>query len=72
MLPAMFGNRAYLSDIKNFYNGSIVAYKAGHYNDNEVAKETIKAALKANPVITPFLHSDRGSQYTMNKQKVNT
>lgn len=61
--------KAYLSVIKDLYDGSIVAYKVGYYNDNELVMETIKAALKANPNATPLLHSDRGSQYTLKEYR---
>lgn len=59
-----FSNKAYLSAIKDLYDGSIIAYQVGHYNDNPLVMETIKAAVKANSDATPLLHSDRGSQYT--------
>ncbi|WP_420851749.1 IS3 family transposase [Oceanobacillus jeddahense] len=58
------GHKAYLCVIKDLYDGSIVAYKAGYYNDNDLVMETIKAALEANPGATPLLHSDRGAQFT--------
>ncbi len=56
--------KAYLSAIKDLYDGSIIAYKVSHYNDNPIVMETIKAALEANPDASPLIHSDRGSQYT--------
>ena len=55
-----FGSKAYLSAIKDLYDGSIIAYQVGRYNDNPLVMDTIKAAIQANPLI----HSDRGSQYT--------
>ncbi|MFC4559991.1 IS3 family transposase, partial [Virgibacillus kekensis] len=58
------GGKAYLSAIKDLYDGSIVAYKIGHYNNNPLVIETIKTALELNPDATPLLHSDRGVQYT--------
>lgn len=63
-LKYSLSNKAYLSVIKDLYDGSIVAYKVGHHNDNELVMETIKVALEANPDATPLLHSDRGTQYT--------
>lgn len=57
-------NKAYLSAIKDLYDGSIIAYKVGHFNNNPLVMDTIRAALEANPGATPLLHSDRGSQYT--------
>ncbi len=59
-----FGNKAYLSAIKDLYDGSIVAYQVGRYNDNPLVMNTLKEAIKANPDAAPLIHSDRGSQYT--------
>lgn len=59
-----FGAKAYLSAIKDLYDGSIVAYEVSQHNDNPLVMNTIKKALKANPGATPLIHSDRGSQYT--------
>jgi len=59
-----FGRKAYLSAIKDLYDGSIIAYQVGRYNDNPLVMDTLKAAIKANPHATPLIHSDRGSQYT--------
>lgn len=58
------GAKAYLSAIKDLYDGSIVAYEISHHNDNPLVMNTIKKALEANPGATPIIHSDRGSQYT--------
>lgn len=58
------GAKAYLSAIKDLYDGSIIAYEIGHNNDNPLVMKTIKKALAANPGATPLIHSDRGSQYT--------
>ncbi|MBM7679838.1 transposase InsO family protein [Gracilibacillus alcaliphilus] len=71
-LKYSLNHKAYLSVIKDLYDGSIVAYKVGYYNDNELVMETIKAALKANPDVTPLLHSDRGSQYTSKEYRLVT
>lgn len=59
-----FGNKAYLSAIKDLYDGSIIAYQVGRFNDNSLVMNTIKSAVEANPNATPLIHSDRGSQYT--------
>ena len=59
-----FSCKAYLSAIKDLYDGSIVAYVVGQFNDNELVLETLRKAQKANPNATPLIHSDRGSQYT--------
>lgn len=56
--------KAYLSVIKDLYDGSIIAYEIGHKNDNPLVIKTIKKALELNPGATPIIHSDRGSQYT--------
>lgn len=58
------GSKAYLSAIKDLYDGSIIAYEIGHNNDNPLVMKTIKKALAANRGATPLIHSDRGSQYT--------
>ena len=58
------GAKAYLSAIKDLYDGSIIAYEIGHTNDNPLVMKTIKKALQLNPEATPLIHSDRGSQYT--------
>ncbi len=58
------GNKAYLSVIKDLYDGSVVAYKIGRFNNNALVMDTLKQAIEANPDATPLLHSDRGSQYT--------
>ncbi len=56
--------KAYLSAIKDLYDGSIVAYVVGQLNDNELVLETLRKARKVNTEATPLIHSDRGSQYT--------
>ncbi|MCE2193506.1 DDE-type integrase/transposase/recombinase, partial [Streptococcus thermophilus] len=43
---------AYLSAIKDLYDGSIVAYVVGQFNDNELVLETLRKAQKANPNAT--------------------
>lgn len=58
-----FSCKAYLSAIKDLYDGSIVAYVVGQFNDNEFVLEILRKAQKANPNATPLIHSDRGSQY---------
>ncbi|KXU03089.1 Mobile element protein [Streptococcus gallolyticus] len=58
------GKKAYLSAIKDLYDGSIIAYEISHHNDNPLVMRTIKKALALNPSATPLIHSDRGSQYT--------
>ena len=58
------GAKAYLSAIKDLYDGSIIAYEISHNNDNPLVMKTIKKGLELNPGVTPIIHSDRGSQYT--------
>ncbi|GEN51736.1 transposase [Alkalibacterium pelagium] len=58
------GRKAYLSAIKDLYDGSIIAFRIGKYNDNSLVMGTVKDALSMNPGAKPLLHSDRGSQYT--------
>ncbi|MGY3781950.1 DDE-type integrase/transposase/recombinase, partial [Streptococcus gallolyticus] len=58
------GAKAYLSAIKDLYDGSIIAYEVSHNNDNPIVIKTIKKALELNLGATPIIHSDRGSQYT--------
>lgn len=58
------GQKAYLSAIKDVYDGSIVAYKLRKRNDNPLVMDTLKDAIEMYPDATPMIHSDRGSQYT--------
>lgn len=58
------GCKAYLSAIKDLYDGSIVAYHISKHNDNPLVMETLRKAIEINSGATPLLHSDRGSQYT--------
>lgn len=58
------GAKAYLSAIKDLYDGSIISYKISHNNDNPLVMNTIKKALELNQGAKPLIHSDRGSQYT--------
>lgn len=43
-----------LSAIKKLYDGSIIAYQVGHYNDNPLVMNTLKEAIEANPNATPL------------------
>lgn len=38
-----------MSAIKGLYDGSIVAYGVGQFNDNELVLETLRKARIANP-----------------------
>ena len=44
-----FSCKAYLSAIKDLYDGSIVAYVVGQFKYNELVLETLRKAQKANP-----------------------
>ena len=57
-------HKAYLSAVKDLYNGEIISWVVSKTNDNPLVMKTIKAAIEANPGVTPILHSDRGFQYT--------
>lgn len=60
--------KLYLSTILDLYDNSIVAYKMGTSNNNELVFSTFDEAIIANPGVDKVLfHSDRGFQYT-NKQ----
>lgn len=61
-----YGNskKAYLSAILDLYDNSIVAYKLGHSNNNDLVFKTLDRALEVYPDAKPMFHSDRGYQYT--------
>jgi putative transposase len=61
--------KAYLSAIRDLFDGSIVSFVLGHSNNNTLVFETLDKALEAAPGITPMLHSDRGFQYTSKEFK---
>lgn len=56
--------KAYLSVIKDLYDGSVISYHVSQHNDNDLVLQTIKKATIAQPGATPMIHSDRGAQYT--------
>jgi transposase InsO family protein len=58
------GLKAYLSAIKDLYDGTVVAYRLGKFNNNDLVMKTLNEAIEKNPEATPIIHSDRGSQYT--------
>jgi len=65
--------KAYLSAIRDLYDGSIVSYVLGHSNNNKIVFQTLDQAteqLVENE--HPLIHSDRGFQYTSKgfKQKI--
>ena len=54
----------YLSIIRDLYDNSIVAYKTGSEQNNNLVLNTIKAAKRKEKVTAELqLHSDQGAQY---------
>ena len=66
------GSKAYLSAIKDLYDGSVIAYHISKHNDNPLVMENLRKAMEANPDATPLIHSDRGSQYTSREYRMVT
>ncbi|WEV56584.1 DDE-type integrase/transposase/recombinase [Ligilactobacillus acidipiscis] len=58
------GQKAYLSAIKDLYDGTIISYKVDRKNDLSLVIDTLRAAKQIQPLAKPLLHSDHGSQYT--------
>ena len=56
--------KAYLSAIRDLYDGSIVSYVLGHSNNNELVFKTMDLAISFLDTDRPLIHSDRGFQYT--------
>ena len=57
--------KAYLSAVRDLYDGSIVSYVFGHRNNNHLVFKTIDTAIGTlNDEEHPLIHSDRGYQYT--------
>ena len=56
--------KAYLSAIRDLYDGSIVSYVLGHSNNNRLVFDTLDQATKLLDSEHPLIHSDRGFQYT--------
>ncbi|WP_420846151.1 IS3 family transposase [Neobacillus notoginsengisoli] len=61
-----YGNdkKAYLSAIRDLYDGSIVSYVLGHSNNNQLVFKTLDQATALLDGAHPLIHSDRGFQYT--------
>lgn len=58
---------AYLSTIKDLFDGFIVAHKLGRKNSIELVKDTLGQAMHKEKVTDGLLlHSDQGHQYTSN------
>lgn len=57
--------KLYLSAIIDLYDNSIVAYRMGTSNNNDLVFKTFNDAIENNPTAKKILfHSDRGFQYT--------
>ena len=57
--------KLYLSAILDLYDNSIIAYRTGTSNNNNLVFNTFDDAIKAHPECEDILfHSDRGFQYT--------
>lgn len=62
--------KAFLSAIRDLYDGSIVSYVIGQRNNNYLVFKTLDQAIESlNDVENPLIHSDRGYQYTSNEFK---
>lgn len=53
------GNNAYLSEILDFGDNSIVSYVLGKSNNNKLVFDTLDRATEANPTAKPLFHSDQ-------------
>ncbi|MCI0768511.1 IS3 family transposase [Bacillus sp. TL12] len=56
--------KAYLSAIRDLYDGSIISYVLGHSNNNKLVFATLDQATGLLNGEHPLIHSDRGFQYT--------
>jgi putative transposase len=56
--------KAYLSAIRDLYDGSIISYVLGHSNNNHLVFKTLDQATVLLGGEHPLIHSDRGFQYT--------
>nr|WP_258922218.1 IS3 family transposase [Heyndrickxia coagulans] len=56
--------KAYLSAIRDLYDGSIVSYVLGHSNNNQLVFKKLDQAIVLLDGEHPLIHSDRGFQYT--------
>lgn len=66
--------KAYLSAIRDLYDGSIVSYVLGHSNNNSLVFKTLDQATALLNGDRPLIHSDRGFQYTSKgfKRRIDT
>jgi len=58
------GQKAYLSAIKDLYDGSIISFEISKRNDNRLVMKTLEKAFTHLNGADLLLHSDRGFQYT--------
>lgn len=56
--------KAYLSAIRDLYDGSIVSYVLGHSNNNPLVFQIFDQAVALLDGEHPLIHRDRGFQYT--------
>jgi putative transposase len=56
--------RAYLSAIRDLYDGSIISYVLGHSNNNHLVFKTLDQAIARLDNEHPLIHSDRGFSST--------
>lgn len=56
--------KAYLSAIRDLYDGSIISYVLGHSNNNKLVFDTLDQATKLLDSEHPLIHCDCGFQYT--------
>lgn len=56
--------KAYLSAIRDLYDGAIISYVLGLKNNNQLVFNTLDQATAMLNGERPLLHSDRGFQYT--------
>ncbi|OZM56050.1 IS3 family transposase [Lottiidibacillus patelloidae] len=61
--------KAYLSAIRDLYDGSIISYVLGHSNNNQLVFKTLDQATEQLNQEHPLIHSDRGYQYTSKEFK---
>lgn len=64
------GQKAYLSAVKDLYDGYIVSFEIGKRNDNRLVMRTLEKAFKTLDEVKPLLHSDRGYQYTSKSMSI--
>lgn len=57
-------HKVYLCAILDLYDRRIVAFKIRDRNDNLLVMDTFDEAVRQEPDVHPFFHSDRRFQYT--------